>query len=42
VNRDEVREGAEELGVDFDEHLAFLIAAMEQRADELGLSPASA
>ena len=37
VNRAEVREGAEELGVDFDEHLAFLIAAMEERADELGL-----
>ena len=37
VNRDEVREGAEELGVDFDEHLAFLITAMEERADELGL-----
>jgi putative nucleotidyltransferase with HDIG domain len=37
VNRDEVREGAEELGVDFDEHLAFLIAAMEERAGELGL-----
>jgi putative nucleotidyltransferase with HDIG domain len=42
VNRDEVREGAEELGVDFDEHVAFLIAAMEERADELGLAPASA
>jgi putative nucleotidyltransferase with HDIG domain len=42
VNRDEVREGAEELGVDFDEHVAFLIAAMEARADELGLTPASA
>src|SRR5215218_3587755 len=40
VDRDEVREGAEELGVDFDEHLAFLIAAMEERADELGLAPA--
>jgi putative nucleotidyltransferase with HDIG domain len=38
VNRDEVREGADELGVDFDEHLAFLIAAMEERADELGLA----
>jgi predicted hydrolase (HD superfamily) len=37
VNRDEVREGAEELGVDFDEHVAFVIAAMEERADELGL-----
>ena len=42
VNREEVREGAEELGVDFDEHLAFLIAAMERRAGELGLTPASA
>ena len=39
VNRDEVREGAEELGVDFDEHVAFVIAAMEERADELGLGP---
>ena len=29
--------GAEELGVEFDEHVAFLIAAMEERADELGL-----
>ena len=38
VDRDEVRRGAEELGVDFDKHVAFLIAAMEERADELGLS----
>ena len=37
VNRDEVREGAEELGVDFDEHVAFVIAALEARADELEL-----
>ena len=39
VNRDEVRQGAEELGVDFDEHVAFVIAAMAARADELGLGP---
>ncbi len=39
VNRDEVRQGAEELGVDFDEHLANVIASMEERADELGLGP---
>jgi putative nucleotidyltransferase with HDIG domain len=38
VNRDEVRQGAEELGVDFDEHLAFVIAAMEERAEALGLA----
>jgi putative nucleotidyltransferase with HDIG domain len=37
VNRDEVRGGAEELGVDFDEHVAFVIAALEERADELDL-----
>jgi putative nucleotidyltransferase with HDIG domain len=37
VNRDEVRQGAEELGVDFDEHVAFVIGALEARADELEL-----
>jgi putative nucleotidyltransferase with HDIG domain len=41
VNRDEVRQGAEELGVDFDEHVAFVIGAMEERADELGLAVAA-
>ena len=39
VNRDEVRQGAEELGVEFDEHVAFVIAAMAERADDLGLGP---
>ena len=39
VNRDEVRQGAEELGADFDGHVAFVIAAMAERADELGLGP---
>jgi len=38
VNRDEVRRGAEELGEDFDEHLRTVIAAMDERAEELGLS----
>jgi putative nucleotidyltransferase with HDIG domain len=37
VNREDVRRGAEELGVDFDEHVARVIAAMEERAGELGL-----
>jgi predicted hydrolase (HD superfamily) len=32
-----VRGGAEVLGVDFDEHVAFVIAALEARADELEL-----
>jgi putative nucleotidyltransferase with HDIG domain len=38
VNRDEVQRGADELGVDFDEHVAFVIGAMAERADELGLA----
>src|SRR5215211_7182454 len=39
VNREEVQQGAEELGVDFDEHLAFVIAAMEDQNERLGLAP---
>ena len=39
VNRDEVLQGAEELGVEFDEHVKFVIDAMAARADELGLTP---
>jgi putative nucleotidyltransferase with HDIG domain len=42
VNRDDVRHGAEELGVDFDEHIATVIAALEERADELELHGQSA
>src|SRR3954469_23270577 len=41
VNRAEVRNGAEELGVDFDEHVRFMIAALEDRADELGVRGAA-
>ena len=37
VDRDELRAGAEDLGVDFDEHVAFVIGALEERAGELGL-----
>jgi putative nucleotidyltransferase with HDIG domain len=36
VNRDDVRGGAELLGVDFDEHVTFVIAALEPHAVELG------
>src|SRR3954465_12101871 len=35
VNREDVRRGAEELGVDFDEHVNFVAAALEARSDEL-------
>jgi putative nucleotidyltransferase with HDIG domain len=37
VNRDDVRGGAEELGVELDEHVAFVIAALEADADDLEL-----
>lgn len=37
VDRDDVHRGAEQLGVDFDEHVAFVVAALEARADELDL-----
>ncbi len=37
VNREEVRHGADALDVEFDEHVAFVIAALEARADELEL-----
>jgi len=42
VNRDEVRQGAEELGVDFDEHVALVTEALRGVEDRLGLgAPAS-
>ena len=37
VNRDDVVKGAEILGVGLDEHIAFVIEAMKEVADELGL-----
>src|SRR3954451_10799007 len=42
VSREELRAGAEALGVDFDEHVAFVIAALEERADELELNGSAA
>jgi putative nucleotidyltransferase with HDIG domain len=35
VNREELRYGAEELGVDFDEHLQIVIDALTERREEL-------
>jgi putative nucleotidyltransferase with HDIG domain len=37
INRDDVRKGAEELGVPLEEHVQFCIAAMRENADALGL-----
>ena len=41
VNRDEIRQGAEELGVDFDEHVAMVIESLIPIADTLGLGGAT-
>jgi putative nucleotidyltransferase with HDIG domain len=38
VNREEVYEAADELGVEFDDHVELLIEALEQRAPDLGLA----
>jgi predicted hydrolase (HD superfamily) len=37
VNRDDVIQGAAELGVELDAHIAFCLEAMKKRAGELGL-----
>jgi putative nucleotidyltransferase with HDIG domain len=37
VSRDDVRKGAEELGVPLEEHIAFCIAALRENADAVGL-----
>jgi predicted hydrolase (HD superfamily) len=38
VSREDVTEGAADLGVDLDEHISFVIAAMQRIAPELGLA----
>jgi putative nucleotidyltransferase with HDIG domain len=42
IDRDALRAGAEDLGVDFDEHVATVIAALEARSGELDLDGAEA
>lgn len=37
VNRDDVRRGAEELGVELWEHIGFVLRAMQEDAEKLGL-----
>jgi predicted hydrolase (HD superfamily) len=42
VSRDDLTQGAAELGVDFDEHLTFVIAALAERREELMPAAAAA
>jgi len=37
VNRQEIVDGAQELGAPLDEHIDFCVKAMQARAEELGL-----
>ena len=39
VNRDDIVRGAEDLGVDLNEHIQFVINALGDIADQLGLAP---
>jgi predicted hydrolase (HD superfamily) len=41
VNRDDVYTGAEELGVELNDHIAFVIEALRPIAPELGLRTAA-
>ncbi len=42
VNREDITRGAEELSVDLNEHIDFVVAALRGRADTLGLTPRAA
>ncbi len=42
VHREDIVQGAEDLGVDLNEHIQFVIDAMAEIADQLGLSPSAA
>jgi putative nucleotidyltransferase with HDIG domain len=37
VSRDDIRQGAKELGVSLEEHVAFVVRALQEKADTLGL-----
>jgi putative nucleotidyltransferase with HDIG domain len=42
VNRDDIVRGAEELGVDLNEHIEFVAHALRKRSSELGFKPREA
>ena len=41
VNREDIIRGAEELGVDLNKHIDFVVAALRESSDSLGLAPLS-
>jgi putative nucleotidyltransferase with HDIG domain len=42
VNRDDIARGAEELGVELNEHIEFVAGALGERSEELGFAPRGA
>ena len=42
VNRDDIQKGADELGVDLDEHISFVVESMKPVSERIGLSEPSA
>jgi predicted hydrolase (HD superfamily) len=42
VNRDDIRQGVEELGVELDEHIRFVIEALKPMQEEIGLGQTKA
>lgn len=42
VNREDITRGAEELGVDLNEHIEFVVAALQKESGALGLAPRAA
>ena len=41
MNRDDIRLGVEELGVDLEEHIRFVIDALRPVQTEIGLNPSA-
>jgi predicted hydrolase (HD superfamily) len=42
VNRDDIVRGAEDLGVELNEHIEFVAGALGERSEELGFAPRGA
>jgi putative nucleotidyltransferase with HDIG domain len=42
IDREQLQRAADELGVEMDEHIQVMIAALSERADELGIAPQDA
>jgi len=42
IDREQLQRAAEELGVEMDDHIQVMIAALAERADELGIAPRDA